>query len=133
MDQKAEKTTIQSGDVETQSLLLHDEESNLHPPFLCHLWWRNPLFYLASLFGVEIILSHFLLFFTPLSHFLFFSVDFIQLYSTISLIIHFSWLFVWGIVISTISTIVFGVGVIYYSTFSTSYTHILSFCFSFHY
>lgn len=65
--------------------------------------------------------------------FSFFSVDFIQLYSTISLIIHFSWLFVWGIVISTISTIVFGVGVIYCSTFSTSYTHILSFCFSFHY
>jgi uncharacterized protein (DUF1499 family) len=87
MSQEGDGGTIQKGDVESRSLLLRDEDNDRYPPFLCHLWWRNPIFYLALLFS---------------------------LYSGLSLIIHFTWLFFWGIAVSALAAVVFGVGVIYY-------------------
>jgi hypothetical protein len=98
---------------------------------LCHLWWRNPIFYLGLLFAVETTLTHthththILSFLNSPLHFLTFLISLFQVYSTVSLFLHLSWLFVWGIVISTISIIVFGAGVIYYSTFSVSLLSVL--------
>lgn len=76
-------------DGETTTLLGDDEHKKYVPPGKIHLWWRNPIFYTSVLFSF---------------------------FSFILLIIHATWIFHYGVILSAASGVVFGIGVIYYVT-----------------